>query len=249
MVPRDLTVRNAVMKGLRDVAVVVVCALVASTMLRMFVVQLFEIPSISMENTLLVNDRIAVQKVAGYQRGDPVVFRDSLGWMAPPPKPDFGTQVLIFLGFAPDTSTGFLVKRVVGLPGDRVMCCDARSRVTVNGVALDEEAYLYADPATGTLDEPSTMAFDVVVPADHLFVLGDHRSHSKDSRGHLCEAPPGNPNGSAAFIPQSSVVGTVWAIVQPFSRFTTFSRPATFDTIPAAAGPAPAEPVLTQTGC
>ena len=225
--------------------VVVVGALIASTLLRVFVVQMFAIPSGSMENTLKFGDRIAVQKVSGFVRGDVVVFRDSLGWLPPPAgDTDMVHQTLVFVGLAPDDSTNYLVKRLIGLPGDHVACCDAQSRVTVNGIALDEQTYLFT-PDGGAQDEPSKLVFDVVVPKDHLFVMGDHRSDSQDSRCHLGQTPPGDPRGSLAFIPQASVVGTVVAVVYPFSRLTTLTKPETFDRVPDPTQPAPDDPVIT----
>ena len=227
----------------REVLLVVIAALVASTLLRVFIVQMFGVPTESMENTIEPSDRIAVQKVAGYARGDVVVFRDSLDWLrTPPARTGLVHQALVFVGLAPDDSTGYLVKRLVGLPGDHVVCCDAQSRVTVNGVALNED-YLFTG-ADGRQDEPSDLAFDVVVPKDHLFFLGDHRSRSQDSRCHLGQAPPDDPQGSLAFVPQSNVVGTVVAVVYPFSRFTGFARPATFDRVPAPTAAAPAAAVI-----
>ena len=206
---------------------------------------MFAIPSGSMENTLEYGDRIAVQKVSGFERGDVVVFRDSLDWLKPQVSdPGVVHQALVFVGLAPDDSTNYLVKRLIGLPGDRVVCCDAQSRMTVNGVALDEQDYLFTS-LTGKQDAASTLEFDVVVPAGHLFVMGDHRSDSQDSRCHLGQTPASNPRGSLAFVPQVNVVGTVVAVVYPFSRFATLSRPAAFDAVPAPAGPAPEDPVIT----
>lgn len=230
---------------LREIAIVVVGALVASTLLRLFVAQMFVIPSGSMENTLLVSDRVAVQKIAGYSRGDIVVFRDTLGWLAPARvEEDPVKRALVFVGLAPDESSNHLIKRVVGIAGDHVTCCDARGRVTVNGTALNEGDYLYADPTTGKQVEPSSVAFDVVVPAATVFVMGDHRNDSADSRCHLSDDPEGGPPGSKAFIPVGNIVGTSIAVVYPFSRFHGLSRPRTFENLPAGGTP-PSAPVLT----
>jgi signal peptidase I len=111
---------------------------------------------------------------------------------------------------------GHLVKRVIGLPGDVVVCCDGNGRVTVNGVALDETDYL----SKGT--QPSEISFQVTVPNGELWVMGDNRQHSEDSRYHMDE--PGR-----GFVPVDDVVGKVWAIVWPAGRAGLVHRPATFD--------------------
>lgn len=229
---------------LREIAIVVVGALIASTLLRVFVAQMFVIPSSSMENTLLIGDRVAVQKIVPFQRGDIVVFRDSLGWLgAAPPEEDLAHKALIFVGLAPDESSNHLIKRVIGIAGDHVTCCDARGRVTVNGVALNEQDYLYIDPKTGRQADPSTWSFDVVVPAGTVFVMGDHRNSSQDSRCHIGEEIPGKPEGYQAFVPVGDIVGTAIAVVFPFDRFHGLSRPTTFENVPAPAA-APTNPVI-----
>ena len=230
-------------RWLREIAIVVVGALVASTLLRLFIVQLFVIPSESMENTLLVTDRVAVQKLAPFQRGDVIVFRDTLGWLEPAREDGPLEEAMVFVGLAPDRSVNHLIKRVIGLAGDHVACCDARGRVTVNGTALNEPAYLYTDPATGRQVDPSSMSFDVVVPGGTVFVLGDHRDRSQDSRCHLDDDTGGGPPWSHAFIPQANIVGTAIAVVYPFSRFQAMSRPATFENVPVGPAP-PAAPVV-----
>ncbi len=224
----------------KEIAIVVIGALVASTLLRLFVAQMFVIPSGSMENTLLIRDRVMVQKVAGWSRGDIVVFRDTQGWLADPvEETDPIRKTLIFIGLAPDESSNHLIKRVIGLPGDHVKCCDAGGRLTVNGQPLDEGDYLYS---TGyETVEPSAMPFDVVVPKDRLWVMGDHRDNSQDSRCHLDEGT----GGMAAFVPTADVVGSSVAIIFPFDRWRGLSRPATFDRVPGSTTPAPDRPVIT----
>jgi signal peptidase I len=228
---------------LRELAIVVVGALIASTLLRLFIAQMFVIPSGSMEHTLEVRDRVAVQKVAGWDRGDVVVFRDTQGWLElDDTDPGWLRQALIFVGLAPDESTRHLIKRVIGVPGDHVTCCDAQGRLTVNGVALNEVAYLYTDAATGKQVDPSTMQFDIVVPAGTIFVMGDHRNGSKDSRCYLFDETDGPP-GSLAFIPTENVIGSAIAIVFPFDRMRALSRPDTFGGVPPGGTP-PSEPVI-----
>lgn len=224
----------------KEIAIVVIGALVASTLLRLFVAQMFVIPSGSMENTLQIRDRVMVQKVAGWSRGDIVVFRDTQGWLADPvEETDPVRKTLIFIGLAPDESSNHLIKRVIGLPGDHVKCCDAQGRITVNGQPLEESDYLYS--SGGETVAPSAMPFDVVVPKDRIWVMGDHRDNSQDSRCHLNEGT----GGMAAFVPTADVVGSSVAVVFPFDRLHGLSRPATFDQVPGSTSPPPDRPVIT----
>ncbi|MFT4296103.1 MAG: signal peptidase I [Micropruina sp.] len=224
----------------KEIAIVVIGALVASTLLRLFIAQMFVIPSGSMENTLLIRDRVMVQKVAGWSRGDVVVFRDTQGWLAEPEEEtDPVRKALIFIGLAPDESSNHLIKRVIGLPGDHVKCCDVQGRITVNGQPLDEGSYLYSEG--GETVAPSAMPFDVIVPKGRIWVMGDHRNNSQDSRCHLTEGT----EGIAAFVPEADVVGSAVAIVYPFDRWRGLSRPDTFAHVPGPTAPAPDRPVIT----
>lgn len=230
---------------LKETAIVVVGALIASTILRAFLLQVFVIPSRSMENTLLVGDRVAVQKVVPFQRGDIVVFRDDLRWLGASPREEVPVykQVLMFIGLMPDETSNHLIKRVIGMPGDHVKCCTADGKIEVNGKAIDETAYLYTDPS-GQQDQPSQWEFDLVVPRDRLFVMGDHRSNSQDSRCHLDESEADLAH-IGAFVAQESVVGSTVTLVLPFDRFRTFGVPEAFASVPAPTSPAPEKPVVT----
>lgn len=228
----------------REVALVVVVALVVCALVRFFVGQMFNIPSRSMEGTLLVGNKVVVQKVTDFQRGDIVVFADPGGWLRGQPTRERGPvgRAFEFVGVLPDTATGHLIKRVIGMPGDKLVCCDEQGRMTVNGYALDETSYLYRDAAGEQV--VSTVMFEVVVPKDRLFVMGDHRDESSDSRCHLSDVAPGTRAGETAFVPVDSVVGSTLAIVAPFDRARRLLRPNTFAGVPSASQPVPDEAVI-----
>lgn len=236
--------RGGLIGFLREGVILVVMVLVASTLLRAFLLQVFVIPSGSMENTLLVGDRVAVEKVVGFQRGDIVVFRDDLGWLpeASKSKVEPWQEALMFVGLLPDSSQNYLIKRVIGVPGDHVTCCTTDGKLSVNGVALDETAYLFTGP-DGEQVRPSDVDFNVVVPEGKIFVMGDHRNESADSRCHL-DVESNGVMGAMAFVSESSVVGTTVATVFPFDRLSLHPRPATFEAVPVATGTPPAKPVI-----
>ena len=235
---------------LSEGAIIIIGALIISTLLRGFVAQMFLIPSGSMENTLQVNDRVLVAKFGGFQRGDVVVFEDPGSWLAPAPVSDNPIRIgLEFIGVLPNSATEHLIKRVIGMPGDHVKCCGEDGRITVNDVALEESAYLYSEG--GVQVSPANVPFDVVVPEGHIFVMGDHRNQSADSRCRLTNITAGEPTGMAAFVPVDKVVGAAVAVVSPLDRLSTFTVPETFADVPAPESPAPDEPEIIEAspGC
>jgi signal peptidase I len=188
---------------------VAVVALVFMMCVRAFLVQSFAVPTGSMEQTLVPGDRILVnrlQRGPSIQRGDIVVF-DGTGTFEPAAASSGGGLAQLVrsaVSLVSLSSGADYVKRVVGMPGDRVTCCDATGRLTVNGVAVDEP-YLF------TGDVPSTLTFDVIVPAGRIWVMGDHRSDSADSRAYL-----GRPGGG--MVPLDDVVGKAWVRYWPLDR-------------------------------
>jgi len=236
----QLTFRQHALAFVKELAAVVVGAVIVASLLRAFVGQMFLIPSISMENTLQVEDRVVVEKLSATQRGEVVVFADPGGWLTGTSARQRGAigKAFQFIGVLPDTSTEHLIKRVVGVAGDRVACCDAAGRLTVNSQALEETGYLNID-SDGTQVQPSAIKFDVIVPHGHLFVMGDNRDHSRDSRCHLNDVQAGGGSGQNAFVSQDLVVGRAIAVVWPLVRRHGLVIPDTFDTVPSGTQPAP----------
>lgn len=242
--PRTLSFGGHVLAFLGELSGVVIGAVIVASLLRALVGQMFLIPSASMEQTLRIDDRIVVEKLTTLRRGEVVVFTDPGGWLTGPVAPGRGRvgRALEFVGVLPDSGTDHLVKRVVGMPGDHVVCCDRAGRITVNDVALDETSYL--DPPPG--GEPavaSSIRFTVVVPRDRIFVLGDNREHSRDSRCHLHDPDPRAVEGSSAFVPEDLVVGRAVAVLWPVGHARRLGIPATFVPVPAAQA-APALPTI-----
>lgn len=213
-------------------------AFLLAFLVKTFLVQAFYIPSGSMEQTLQVGDRVLVNKMVyrfrPIERGDIVVFDGTgsfvSGNQADPELNPIG-QVVRFLGeivgIAPPSDRDF-IKRVIGVGGDRVVCCDADGLITVNGIPLEESEYLYPG------NPPSKQNFDVLVPAGRLWVMGDHRSASADSRAHL-----GDPGGG--MVPVDRVIGRAFAIVWPLDRAQFLPIPESFAVVdeadPVTSGP------------
>lgn len=239
----------------RDVLLILVAAVVISFLIKTFLIRSFYIPSESMEMTLVKNDRIIVNELVPdlvpIERGDVVVFRDPGGWLETPPPVEQNPVVAFFDWFlsivgltAPD-SNDHLIKRVIGLPGDHVVCCNEFGQMTVNGVPLDEvDLYVYLPEG---VTKVSVDNFDVVVPEDSLWVMGDNRYNSRDSRY--------NQDGpTKGFVPFDHVVGRAILISWPIDRWTWLDNyPIVFSGVDEGAGtsqdeqPTP-EPTPTATG-
>jgi signal peptidase I len=224
---------------------VAVAAVAVFAAARVYVIQPFRVPSESMEQTLIEGDRIWVLKPGGLARGDIIVFRDDLGWLPPSTDTQPGWRKLLsWLKLYPPLDEQYVVKRLVGLPGDRVSCCDRAGRLAVNGQVLDESSYLYfTSPGS---PQPQ---FDVVVPQSRVFVMGDHRDRSGDTRFHMCTAgSTATPTPALAFPTLESVQGRVLGILGPLDRTQRFHIPATWASVPDATE-SPPVPASVQWTC
>jgi signal peptidase I len=212
--------RRGALVFLRDVIIIVLIAILVSFLVKTFLVRSFYIPSGSMKDTLQIDDRILVDEITprfgGYARGDIVVFRDPGGWLDPAPVQKSGGPIadaadwfLSLVGLSVSDSDDHLIKRVIGVPGDHVVCCNQLGQITVNGAAIDESSYVLLPSAGAPV---SRDPFDVVVPPGSLWVLGDNRYNSEDSRYH--QDQPGH-----GFVPIDNVVGRAFIVTWPFSRF------------------------------
>jgi signal peptidase I len=228
----------------REVPLLVAVALVIALVMKTFLVQAFVIPSGSMEQTIRIGDRVLVDKLTPWfgaepKRGDVVVFHDPGGWLsgeetrppaASPPVVKQVKEFFTFIGLLPSANEHDLIKRVIGVGGDTVRCCDTSGRITVNGHPLTEP-YVYPG------NPPSQIKFTVKVPAGRLFVMGDHRSDSADSRYHLHDTGEGT-------IPEKLVVGRAVVIGWPLGHLRRLKEPGTFAGVPAPSG-ASAAPART----
>ncbi len=213
-----------------DIPVTIAIAVGVVLLVTTFVVKPFSIPSGSMENTLQIGDRVLVNRlvfqVRDIERGDVIVFDGTDSFVPADAVPERNPISAAFtwvgqsFGLVPSDNTDF-IKRVIGVGGDRVACCDADGRITVNGVPLLEESFLFPD------DSPSLTPFDVVVPEGMLWVMGDHRSNSADSRSHM-----GDPGGG--FVPESKVIGRAMNVLWPLSRMSVIETPSSFAGIDAS---------------
>ncbi|WP_454294381.1 signal peptidase I [Salana multivorans] len=219
--------RSRGMSALRETVIVLGTALLISLVIKTFLVQSFSIPSELMEPTLLIGDRVLVSRLVpgplDLHRGDVVVFVDPGDWLRESDNMNPVQKALVtageWVGLLPANTGSHLIKRVVGMPGDHVVCCNAEGKITVNDVPIDEP---YVMPGSAPSDE----SFDVVVPEDKLWVLGDNRSASGDSRAHM-----GSPGGG--FVSMDGVVGVAQVRMWPLDRLGILRNPgATFEDVP-----------------
>ena len=227
---------RGVLVFVRDLLVILVVAVLISFLVKTFLIRSFYIPSESMRETLEVNDRIIVNELVPnlvpIGRGDVVVFKDPGGWLTPQPQVQQNPVAAAFdwalsiVGLSAPDSNDHLIKRVIGLPGDHVTCCNALGQVSVNGVPLNEPYITLPDGES----RASKDDFDQVIPAGSLWVMGDNRYNSKDSRYN------GDTPGRG-FVPVDHVVGRAFVVSWPVAHWTWLGDyPSTFGSVPAGVG-------------
>jgi signal peptidase I len=219
---------------LRELPVIGIVALLIALLLKTFLVQVFVIPSGSMEETIKIGDRVLVDKITPWfgkqpQRGEVVVFRDPGRWLEPGGTPNHdgvllhgAKKALTSVGLLPSENEGDLIKRVIGVGGDTVVCCDAKGLITVNGTAIQEPYIAPGNP-------PSRLPFSVRVPLGRLWVMGDHRDFSADSRYHMTDFGQGT-------IPVSNVIGRAVVVAWPFTRVHQLPAPHSLSSLPDPPG-------------
>jgi len=235
--------------GIKEILIIAVMALVLSFIVKTWLIQAFYIPSGSMENTLVRDDRVIVSKLTpgpfDLNRGDIVVFRDPGNWLGTVPETNEGgtresvRRVLQFVGLVPDDSDDHLIKRVIGLPGDHVVCCDKNGQLTINGVSITEPYIKPGDTPGG-----GKASFDITVPPGKVWVMGDHRSDSSDSRFH------DDGTGATGSVPVEDITGRSVMIVWPIDHVKWLSVPErVYSDVPPPSGqPAPTPASTGATG-
>lgn len=231
-----------------ETVLLLVGAVGLALLIKTFLVQAFFIPSVSMEPGLEEDDRILVEKWSGWfggepERGDVVVFEDPGGWLTAGEASEPTNPVGSFfarIGLLP--TGGHLVKRVIGVPGDVIECCDEQGRLTVNGVPIDEDSYVLEDKAVRGCRGPMTGNCEWSagpVPEGTVFVMGDNRGNSADSTVHMClegetECVPGDE-----FVPMDLITGRLWTTVWPFENFGGPEETDAFADVPDRSDDAP----------
>ncbi len=211
--------------AVRELLITVGIALILSSLVRIFLFQVFYVPSASMEDTLLLQDRIVATKITkpftDIKRGEIVVFKDPGDWLPEyESNRNFFLHFLSVVGLLPSDAGDDLVKRVVGIGGDTIKCCSENGRILINGFELNDESFVKPDTETNQVE------FEITVPEKRVFVMGDNRPDSRDSRFHL-ETAYGT-------VPEKNIVGVVNLRIWPFSRFSTLKIPESFNLIPDA---------------
>lgn len=232
--------------AVKEIPLLVGVAVLIALVLKTFLVQAFVIPSGSMEQTIRIGDRVMVDKFTPWfgsepKRGDVVVFHDPGGWLKGEQTTKKNDPVVIkqikqgltFIGLLPSDNEKDLIKRVIGVGGDHVKCCDAQGRMTVNGVPLSESDYLFPGNA------PSDAPFDITVPKGRLWVMGDHRGDSADSRAHQNTDYGGT-------VSLDSVVGRAVLIGWPVGHWSHLQEPKTFASVSNPVSGSTAGPLLSH---